>query len=711
MKTLLQLHDAKMRLIDLSKWLPLCLTLLLCLASTRQAQGQEIEWDKTIGGFDDDALTSLQQTADGGYILGGYSKSDISGDKSESSKGFYDYWIVKLDANGNKEWDKTYGGSSSDILITIKQTQDGGYILGGRSYSDISGDKNGPLRGSEDYWIIKLDATGNKEWDRTFGGDGQDIFTSIQQTGDGGYILGGFSDSGISGDKSEAQKGSGDELVWDYWVVKVDASGNKEWDRTIGGNDSDRLQAIQQTLDGGYILGGYSNSGISDDKSEASRGGYDFWIVKINANGGIVWDKTYGGDNHEVFGSLQQIALEQTLDGGYILGGSSASGISGDKTEVNRGQGDDAFNYDFWVVKIDANGAKEWDKTFGGDSNDNLVSLQQTIDNGYILGGSSESGISGEKSEPSGEESNDYWVVKIDANGILEWEKTIGGNGIDMLQSLQQTLDGGYILGGSSNAGAGRDKTEPNYATIDPESTDYWIVKLSGESTCTPPTPAIAVIPSSKVYTGGDPATLYLGYGPQRVRLQASGAERYEWNPATGLSSRTLADPIFTPTAAGTYTFTLTAYNGTCSTIASVTITVEDVRCGNGKVLVCHNGKPLCIATAAVEAHLRNHKGDKLGNCTPASAVAGTPIMALRAYPNPFQDRTNVEFSLTETGAYRLELYNANGKMLSKVAQGKGKAGELVKQELESRKLKEGIHYLRLISDNEVQTVRLVLKK
>jgi len=157
--------------------------------------------------------------------------------------------------------------------------------------------------------------------------------------------------------------------------LSAQSTPSKQWDKDFGGNGGDQLNFSQQTSDGGYILGGYSFSGISGDKTEASRGSNDFWVVKIDANGAKQWDKRFGGTGSDALNSLQQ-----TSDGGYILGGTSSSGISGDKTEASRG------GNDFWVVKIDANGTKQWDKRFGGSGSDNLNSVRQTSEGGYILG-------------------------------------------------------------------------------------------------------------------------------------------------------------------------------------------------------------------------------------------------------------------------------------------------------------------------------------
>jgi hypothetical protein len=295
-----------------------------------------IQWDQTIGGSSSEDFRSLQQTRDGGYILGGSSNSTISGDKTEDTRGAADYWVVKLDAAGSKQWDKTIRGNDVDRLNIVQQTLDGGYILGGTSWSRISGDKTEDKRGVFDYWVVKLDAAGNKQWDKTLGGNNRNELSALQQTSDGGYMLGGSSISNKSGDKTEDSRGASD-----YWAVKLDAAGNKQWDKTIGGNGEDFLSALQQTIDGGYCLGGTSWSDISGEKTGYNRGVKDYWVVKLDAAGNKQWDKAIGGSSAEDFRSLQQ-----THDGGYILGGNSYSTTSGDKTEASQADGD------YWVVKL-----------------------------------------------------------------------------------------------------------------------------------------------------------------------------------------------------------------------------------------------------------------------------------------------------------------------------------------------------------------------
>lgn len=439
------------------------LIFLIVTGTNAQTITTSITWQNTIGGSNLDELHAIKQTADGGYILCGWSESNVSGDKTENSNGGRDYWIIKLDALGNIAWQNTIGGSDFEDSYSIQPTTDGGYILGGRSDSPISGDKTENTNGLLDYWIIKLDGSGNIVWQNSIGGSSQDQLTSLQQTSDGGYILGGFSASSISGDKTENSFGSTN----DYWVLKLDPMGNIVWQNTIGGNGvmgygMDDLRSIKQTSDGGYILGGSSNSNLSGDKTEGSLGEEDYWVIKLDNLGNIQWQNTIGGNSYDYLYSV-----EQTSDGGYILGGYSLSNISGDKTENCIG------GYDYWVVKLDPTGNIQWQNTIGGNSSDLLFFVQQTSDGGYALGGSSISAISGDKTEAcyGGE---DYWLVKLNASGNIEWQKTIGGSNEESLRSIQQTSDGNYILGGFSNSDISGDKTENTNGLY-----DFWVVKLS----------------------------------------------------------------------------------------------------------------------------------------------------------------------------------------------------------------------------------------
>ena len=439
-------------------------------------------WDKRFGGASDDRAYfshPIQQTADGGFILGGFSYSGMNGDKTEPNfGGAADYWIVKTDSLGTKQWDRVFGGTDEDNLHCIQQTSDGGFILGGFSKSGISGNKTQPCWGGTfygDYWIVKTDSLGYKEWDKDFGGTSDDLLSSISQTTDGGFILGGYSRSGISGDKTQPMWG----LV-DYWIVKTDSLGNKQWEKDFGGFDVDYLFSIQQTLDGGFILGGYSESGISGDKTDGGWGWSDYWIIKTDSLGNKQWDKDYGGTQQDEFISIQQVS-----DGGYILAGSSASGIGGDKTQPNWG------DWDYWIIKTDSIGIKQWDKVFGGSSHEECYNILQTVDGGYLISGDSYSSISGNKTE-NNLGSEQIWVAKTDSLGNLIWDKTILEPGHDETGISIQTKDGCYLMANYTNGGIGGYKTQANWDSTD-TTYDYWIIKFCDSTFLPPVATAIAI--------------------------------------------------------------------------------------------------------------------------------------------------------------------------------------------------------------------------
>jgi hypothetical protein len=374
---------------------------------------QRIEWDRTLGGIGSEIAKSVIQTTDGGYALVGESSSYTSVEKDEDGRGSSDLWFVKLDRYGNIQWNKTIGGNGTDLVDNVVQTNDGGYVLVGSSDSYRSFEKSEDSRGVFDFWVVKLDKKGNIQWDKTLGGYDYEFGSGVDLTSDGGIIVSGFSQSNMSGEKTENSRGG-----FDYWVVKLDMNGNKQWDKTIGGDGGDFCRGVKETADG-YLLSGNSNSNISGEKTENGRGGYDQWIVKIDKNGQVQKDKTIGGDGDDA----DSWNLEKTSDGGFIFGCGSTSNISGEKTENSRGL------TDYWVIKLDAQLNIEWDKTIGGDSWDGVFSVKEVEKNLYAVGGVSLSGVSGDKNEPS-RGNGDYWIVwlsdknKVTKNDVNENQST-----------------------------------------------------------------------------------------------------------------------------------------------------------------------------------------------------------------------------------------------------------------------------------------------
>lgn len=324
-----------------------------------------LEWQRSLGGIGDDEARSVQQTADGGYIVAGYTSAN--GGDVNGYIGLNDYWIVKLDAVGNIQWQKPLGGSWKEEAYSIQQTTDGGYIVCGRSESnnfDVSS-----THGFYDCWVVKLDASGNIQWERSLGGSGYEEAHFIRQTSDGGYIIAGSSNS-TDGDLTSSHG------EYDAWIVKLDPTGNIEWQKSLGGTATDAATAIQQSTDGGYIVVGSSSS--SDGDATVNHGSSDYWIVKLDETGNIQWQKSLGGSSDE-----GPSAVQQTIDGGYIVGGYTKS-TDGD-VNGNHGYGD------CWLIKLDVTGNVEWQKTMGGTNGEGIASLQQTADGGYIIAGGSDS--------------------------------------------------------------------------------------------------------------------------------------------------------------------------------------------------------------------------------------------------------------------------------------------------------------------------------
>lgn len=430
---------------------------MLGIIFSGHAQDPAIIWQNTIGGNAGDFSSAFEPTADGGYILGGYSTSNISGDKTENSNGGTDIWIVKLNSVGAIMWQNTIGGSGEDLLLSIKQTTDGGYILGAGSDSNISGDKTENSRGGLDYWIIKLNANGTIIWQKTYGGAQPEFDAYVVQTADGGYFVGGYSDSNISGDKTDPTNGQRD-----YWALKLDSTGAIVWQNSIGGSLVDRPQAAFQTNDGGFIIGGFSNSSASGDKSENNNGIRDYWIVKLNSSGAVQWENTIGGADDDVLRDMIQ-----TADGGYLVGGYSKSNISGDKTENSQG------DYDHWIIKLDGNGTIVWQNTIGGSGIDYPRDIKQLADGNYMIASWSNSNVSGDKTENSNG-GYDYWLVKLNGAGAILSQNSIGGAADESGTYIIENSDGSFTMFCSSDSNISGDKAS-NSEGLD----DYWVFKTT----------------------------------------------------------------------------------------------------------------------------------------------------------------------------------------------------------------------------------------
>jgi hypothetical protein len=304
-----------------------------------------VQWKKAIGGSGLDEATSIAQTSDGGYIVGGNAVSndgDVSGHHGSStdSTASDDMWVIKLDGAGNIQWQKSVGGTKDDGSNSILQSTDGGYMIVGNSQSldgDLLGKGN---KGLNDWMVVKLSPAGNLSWVKLYGGSAQDdAANSITKASDGGYVIAG-GDGSVDGDVTghHGPPCTAAECTDnDCWVIKIDSIGNLQWEKSLGGSGDDNTFSISTTMDGGYVLGGYSLS--NDGDVTGNNGLYDFWVAKIDSIGNLKWQKSLGGA-----GIDQAYSLKQTSDAGYIVAGVSES-TNGNVTG-NHG------NTDMWVVKL-----------------------------------------------------------------------------------------------------------------------------------------------------------------------------------------------------------------------------------------------------------------------------------------------------------------------------------------------------------------------
>ena len=390
-----------------------------------------VVWQKALGGTSEEELISCAPTADGGCVMIGVSDSndgDVSGNHGSS-----DVWVVKLNSSGDISWQKTLGGSKDDIGYSIIATSDGGYAALG--YTKSTDGDFGPGSQANDLnvelWVVKLNSAGSIMWQKTFTGSSGEFGRSIVETSDGNLVIVGHTYSN-DGDFIHPTNGYSD-----VFIIKLNSSGGVIWKKIVGGSQIDQLYSIVATPDGGAISVGFSKS--NDGDVSGNHGSYDFWVVKINNAGNISWQKSFGGLDIEAAASIAR-----TNDGGYIVCGDTRSN-SGD-VSGNRGETDG------WIIKIDEQGALQWQKTFGGTETESFVSTVVNSQGQIVAAGTSRS-KNGDIAQNNG--GLDFWVVQLDANGNLLRKKNFGGSADDIAMGFINSLDGNYIVMGRTSSNNG----------------------------------------------------------------------------------------------------------------------------------------------------------------------------------------------------------------------------------------------------------------
>ena len=353
-----------------------------------------IQWKKTFGGSDSDEARYMIPTSDGKFLVCGWTTSQGNGER--------DAWVFCVDESGEQLWEKTFGGKENDEASFISARKEGGYIVCGLTASQGNGES--------DAWVFAIDGKGEMLWEQTYGGEAFDRADAIGQASDGGYLLTGGTRS----------KGAG---MMDAWVLRIDKNGKLISDATLGGEKFDRLSFLGPTNDGGFIACGQTGS--------KGSGGLDFWVVRFDDAGEQLWEKTYGNERDNWCE-----CIVPTADGGFMASGETKPAGS--------------HNWDAWIVRLDKDGNKLWDNTFGAHGSEWFNTVTETSDNGFIFCGVTES---------IGGGGRDVWIVRTDANGKLVWHQPFGGEQLDNGYAIHE-ISAGQFVACARTASAGNGKQD-----------------------------------------------------------------------------------------------------------------------------------------------------------------------------------------------------------------------------------------------------------
>jgi Secretion system C-terminal sorting domain len=496
---------------------------------------------------------------------------------------------------------RTIGGNNNDLGNAVQQTSDGGYIIAGETISYGTGNR--------DVYLVKLDMLGDLNWSKTYGENAEDYGLALDRTSDNGYIIG-------------AHTGSFGQGSHDYYLIKTDSNGDTLFTKLYGGTGPDGIYSLHETLDGGYILGGHTSS--------YGAGAHDFYLIKTNGIGDTEWTKTYGGSSPDYLRSV--VSLVTPTPSYVVIGETSGFGIGG---------------ADILVVRVDgSSGDIVWAKTYGGSSNDYAFGIYQTADDGLIIVGHTSSFGAG---------GTDIYVIKTDLMGNIQWSKTYGGTGNEYGYAIQQTTDNGYIMVGCTTSfGAG--------------SKDVYLIKtdVNGDTLW------------SKTYGGSMDE---VGYS-----IQQTSDDGYVITGNTSSFGAGQKDIYIIKTDAN-------GFSGECNEFAAETLVSNSATIETTPILTVDSGaissSSATIVTNATPSNL------SVCNILNNNALPGIENEIL-VIPNPFSESAVVKFNY-DSGNYTFLLYSINGQLVLEIEN--INSNQIT---VEKNNLKEGLYFFQLRNDYQI---------
>ncbi|MBK9732369.1 MAG: T9SS type A sorting domain-containing protein [Chitinophagaceae bacterium] len=523
------------------------------------------EWDRTLGGTDDEFVYSVTTTSGGGYMVAGRTRSPVSGDISQSPIGVFDVWAVKIDADGNIEWEHRYGGNGNNGVGAVLQLADGGFLFGAYTDAPASGDVSDPSYGSTDFWVFRTDASGNIVWDKRYGGNESENISDMCQTADGGFLLAGGSLSNTSGVKTQNLYVNNKS---DLWFVKIDSSGNYLWDKQLGSLNDDYRMDLLKTSDHQYLLGVSTDAGIGGDKTQPTNGITDFWMIKTDTSLNVIWDLSIGGSGHEDdFGNISENA-----NGEYMICGTSYSDPGFWKSEPNNGP------ENTWIVMVDSNGNKLWDKTIlTGYTHEETGLGTQLKDGCYLFANNGDAFTQQEKTDPS--HSFDYWCIKYCDTSFQEPSTPVSVSAFSASPTeVCEKYCTDFIDSSANNptswqwsfpGGVPATSTLQHPVSIcynDPGFFDVTLITCNQYGCDT-----LTLLQYIEVHPTPDPPVI----SQNGNILTATGGGTYQWQ-FNGLDIPGATGQSYTATQSGIYLVTVTDSNG-CNNFASITVEVVGI--------------------------------------------------------------------------------------------------------------------------------------